>query len=296
MSKHVKEIKAFYCKSFCEGANGGNLAGIVLDADDLTKQEMQKIATLLGFSETAFILKSHHKDYDFKTLFFTPNQQIDICGHAIIAAYTLMRNFDMVEKRTYSHLTEAGRFELEINEMVFAEVQLPEFYSVIEDIKEITESLGIKEDDLMEGLPVQIVSTGLKDLFIPVKNMEKLFSIKADDEKIKEISEKYDVVGYHVFTLDTKQKESTAHCRNFAPLYGINEESATGTSNSALACYLHHYDALEKTSDRTLSFEQGYVMNEPSKIYVKLDIKNHEIKKVKVGGCVGDVKEKIIKI
>lgn len=52
------------------------------------------------------------------------------------------------------------------------------------------------------------------------------------------ISEKYDVVGYHLFTLDIPE-DAAAECRNFAPLYDIPEESATGTSSGALLSYLH---------------------------------------------------------
>ena len=61
--------------------------------------------------------------------------------------------------------------------------------------------------------------------------------MKPDFEKITAVSKKYNVIGYHVFTLETKF-DSTAHCRNFAPLYDIPEESATGTSYGALSCYL----------------------------------------------------------
>ncbi len=44
------------------------------------------------------------------------------------------------------------------------------------------------------------------------------------------------VGGVHALTLDTK--EGIAESRNFCPLYGIDEEAATGTSNGALTYYL----------------------------------------------------------
>ncbi len=79
----------------------------------------------------------------------------------------------------------------------------------------------------------------------------RLNSIKPDFNKVSDISKKYDVTGYHVFTLETLEG-ATAHCRNFAPLYDIPEEAATGTSNGALSCYLYKY-----ASDHLYGFEVG---------------------------------------
>ena len=109
-----------------------------------------------------------------------------------------------------------------------------------------------------------------------------LNSIKPNFEKISNISRKYNAIGYHIFTLDTIGK-SVANCRNLAPLYGINEESATGTANGALASYLFKYNKISNNIKK-LSFEQGYSMNMPSEIIVSLNIKDNEIDQVKVGG------------
>lgn len=291
----MKKIKVFSCQSFCKDNNGGNFAGIVLNQDTLPREGMQGIATYLQFPETAFIQKSGHMNYDFETLFFTPNQQIDLCGHATIAAYTLMRDLGLIEKKIYTHNTMAGILEIDVKDMIYAELELPCFHSIIEDKIAIADSLGLKEEELLDSIPIQIVSTGVKDIFIPVKSKEKLMAIQANHEKIKEISDKYGVVGYHVFTLDTNEAESMAHCRNFAPLYGIDEEAATGTSNSALACYLYQYHILKDTS-KDIIFEQGYVLDNPSEVRVRLETKGAAIKKVKIGGSICNVKEQEITI
>ena len=144
-------------------------------------------------------------------------------------------------------------------------------------------------------LPLQIVSTGLRDVFIPIKSLKELDNIQPDFEKISKISKKYKVIGYHLFTLESKFG-STAHCRNFAPLYGINEESATGTSSAALGCYLFKYGKISKKEANRLVFEQGYSMKKPSEIVVTLKIQNDQIKEVKVGGVALVIKEKELSI
>ncbi|MHB8063985.1 MAG: PhzF family phenazine biosynthesis protein, partial [Ruminiclostridium sp.] len=180
--------------------------------------------------------------------------------------------------------TKAGILQVEyrLDGTIFMSQNSPEFYEII-DKNEIAKSLNISESLIVEHLPIQIVSTGIKDIIIPVNTLETLFSIKPDFERITEISKRYGVVGYHVFTTKTKFN-STAHCRNFAPLYGISEESATGTANGALSCYLYKYRVITEKECSKLIFEQGYSMDKPSEILARLEIENREIKGIKVGG------------
>ena len=73
----------------------------------------------------------------------------------------------------------------------------------------------------------------------------------------------------------------TAACRNFAPLYDIPEESATGTSSGALASYLWKHKAVDSPEMR---FIQGVEMGSPSQINAKLIVNDEEILEVWVGG------------
>jgi len=88
---------------------------------------------------------------------------------------------------------------------------------------------------------------------------------------------------HYVFTLESLDN-SIAQCRNFAPLFGIPEESATGTSNGALGCYLFKYGKISGDQARNIVIEQGYSLKKPSEIFVSLRVKETEIVEVKVGG------------
>ena len=88
-----------------------------------------------------------------------------------------------------------------------------------------------------------------------------------------------EAVGVHAFTL-IKESDVTAICRNFAPLYGINEESATGTASCALACYLFKYYKQQPQ----YVFEQGHNMGEISRIVVNILYHGNVIDSVFVGG------------
>ncbi len=285
-------VKVFTLNAFAKTKDGGNPAGVVIDADSLSEKDMQKIAQKVGFSETAFVQKSDKAD--FKVSFFTPKGEVDLCGHATIATFYLLAAKGLIKPGNYSQETKAGILNLEVKEdnTIFMNQNLPKFFDV-SDKKEIAKSLNISEDAISPDLPVQIVSTGLRDVLIPIKSLKDLFEIKPNFESVSKISKKYDVIGYHLFTLETKFG-SAAHCRNLAPLYDIPEESATGTSNGALACYLFKYGKISKKQADNLVFEQGYSMKKPSEILVQLKIKNDEIAEVKVGGIASNIQEKEI--
>lgn len=283
------KVNVYTLNSFAKAANGGNPAGVVIDDEYLTEQAMRKIAAKVGFSETAFIQKSNKAD--FKVRFFTPNEEVDLCGHATIALFYLLSNKGLIELGVYTQETKAGILKVENKQdgTILMNQSIPQFFETIGK-KEIADSLNISEDKMMSRLPVQIVSTGIRDIFVPIDGIQNLHSIKPDFEKVKEVSKKYGVTGYHIFTLETLCN-STAHCRNLAPLYDIPEEAATGTSNGALSCYLYKHKIVSEDSAKKLVFEQGYSMNKPSEIFTSLLVEDGRITEVKVGGSASDIKE-----
>lgn len=101
------DIKVYTLNAFAKTENGGNPAGVVLSADTLSPADMQKISAKAGFSETAFVKKSEIAD--FKVDFFTPNNQVDLCGHATIATFYMLANKDLIKAGTYTQETKAGR-------------------------------------------------------------------------------------------------------------------------------------------------------------------------------------------
>jgi PhzF family phenazine biosynthesis protein len=275
-------VKVYTLNAFAKTSNGGNPAGVVLHADGLTEEHMQEIAAKMRLSETAFVLES--KNADYKLRFFTPNKEVDLCGHATIAAFYLLASIGEIQSRLYAEETKAGVLKVQCmkDKSIFMNQVNPEFYETL-DKKYIADSLNIEEELITEQLPIQIVSTGLRDVFIPINSLEALYKVQPDFDKITKISEKLNVTGYHLFSLETENK-AIASCRNFAPLYDIPEEAATGTSSGALSCYLYKYGIINKDNCKNLIFEQGYSMGRPSEILAKLEISDGKIIEVKVGG------------
>ena len=303
MKKKIFQIDAFTDRYF-----GGNPAGVVTGAVGLSEEDMRKIAKEMNLSETAFVFESREEGYDYEVRFFTPTQEVDLCGHATIATfYALWENnkalFDS-EKVIYRQKTKAGILPVELNfldkklESVMMTQTTPSFYDRAINLQELAIIMGLNIEDIgIEGRDVapMIVSTGLPDIMLPVKNLSSLKKIKPNLTKLATLSNELGVTGVHAFTMETEEDTSDLSCRNFAPAAGIDEEAATGTSNGALGAYLIKNDILSFTSPRTIVCEQGYYMDRPSKIIVKVEGTSDNML-IKVGGKAVVVLEGTIRL
>lgn len=274
-------MKIYHVNAFTEHLEGGNPAGVVLNADQLTTIDKLNIAKEVGYSETAFVSRSTVAD--FKVEFFTPSDEVDLCGHATIATFSVLFKENIIKSGVYTQETKAGVLEVDIKESgdVYMTQLTPTAYDVV-DSGDVAKSLGISVEDIIE--PVQVFSTGLKDIIVQLKSLHTIKTLKPDFDQITAISKQYDCTGYHVFTLETLHG-STAHCRNFAPLYAIDEEAATGTASGALSGYLFKHNRINSDDGvHILNFEQGYEMNRPSEIHGKITLKNNQVTSVIIGG------------
>ncbi|WP_324822425.1 PhzF family phenazine biosynthesis protein [Sinanaerobacter sp. ZZT-01] len=278
--------------AFTDNLFGGNPAGVVLlpEGQDFPSDEvMVKTAAELRYSETAFI-KEFGAD-TFNIRYFTPASEVDLCGHATIASFYYLLNEGIIESnRIYTNKTLAGDLEIAVNEnSILMDMGEPQIFDTIpqgqatEELYRImgldSENQGICEKYPNLTLLPKKVSTGLIDIMLPVQNESELEKINPDFNALTELSKNYEVVGVHAFTLNTK--DGKIHARNFAPLYDIDEEAATGTSNGALTYYLYDYGMIQ--FDRTYEIIQGEKMGRPSKILTQIERKSGK-EKIKVGG------------
>ncbi|EDM68475.1 MAG: PhzF family phenazine biosynthesis protein [Moritella sp.] len=278
------DIEVLLVNSFTANGKGGNPAGVVLNADKLSDTQKLKIAQAVGYSETAFV--SNDDEVDFEVSFFTTTNEVDFCGHATLATFSIMYQMNLLTAGDYVQRTKAGILPVVIDSdgQVTMDLQLPETLGGF-SYQEIAPVLGIDSAILAStNLPIEVVSTGLADLIIPVP-IGQLDLINPNDLAITDFCKKHDIVGFHVFERCAPGSLFTASCRNFAPLFGIPEESATGSASGALACYLAEHLPL----DNKYIFEQGRAMNCASVITVSVGFQDAKIASVKVGGVANQI-------
>ena len=269
-------VDVYVTAAFSKDNKGGNKAGVVLVRSELTSVQKAAIAKEMGYSETVFVLDSDKAD--FRLQYFTPTEEVPLCGHATIAAFSTLKLLSMLDKPEYTIETEAGILNIYIKEdsLILMEQNCPAYLKILDS--DIFTGC-IQKGFIDHRFPIQIVSTGLNDIMLPVDSAEHLKRLSPDFERIANMTKEKEAVGVHAFTL-IKESDVTAICRNFAPLYGIDEESATGTASCALACYLFKY---YKQQPQYI-FEQGHNMGEISRIVVNLSYHGGVIDSVFVGG------------
>ncbi len=283
-------MKFFIVDAFTDVPFGGNPAGVVL-VDERDESFMQLFARELGYSETAFV--ERRSDSSFHVRFFTPNTEVDLCGHATIAAFTVLLDNGLVaDGRSYIMKTGAGDIPVHLsNGRIMMEQAPPSLGDLFEDVVELAGLLGIEASYIGGSLPPRAVSTGLMDLMVPVMSKLALDSINPDMKALAAYQKKHGLEGIHAFTLDTT--DALACSRNFSPLYGIDEESATGTASGAMTYYLYYYGVLTEF-DKVFRCLQGENLQRPSVIKtVLIDPANPRIL---VGGSGVLISEGIIRI
>ena len=276
MGKSYIKLDVYSVSTFSKNGTGGNKAGVVLPGVSLSENEKIQVARKMKYSETAFISKSTKAD--FKLEYFTPMGEVPLCGHATIGTFIVLKQLKLLKKSNYTIETKAGVMNITIDQdnLVFMEQNTPRFYELLNkiDIDNCFNPMAIDE-----RFPIQVVSTGLKDILLPIDSPTTLENMVPNFSCITELSKEMNCIGIHAFSI-INTTEVTAICRNFAPLYGIEEEAATGTSNCALACYLFRYGLKQSN----YIFEQGYNLGNTSRIYVKIENKNDVITRASVGG------------
>jgi PhzF family phenazine biosynthesis protein len=283
------KVNVYIIHAFCRDNKGGNPAGVVLDADALSTGQMQKVASMAGFPETAFISGSRAGDVSLR--YFTPENEVDLCGHATVASFHLLVKEGRITPGKYIFECHAGLLKARTSDTgeIFLEQPLPKMGKAL-PAKEAAASLRISLDELAEGLPVQIVSAGLPDIMVPIRSREILESIQPDFGRVAEISRKYQAIGYHLFAVN-EEGGAAAVCRNLAPAAGISEESATGTASGALCGYLYYHKRILAGSH---FFHQGESMGLPSIIKANLSAADSgEIERLEIGGAA-KLKEMIV--
>lgn len=279
-------MKFLIVDAFTEETFGGNPAGVVIlpeGADFPSDEICVKTAAELRYSETAFIKQLGENEFNIR--YFTPAAEVDLCGHATIGSFGALMHLGIVSEncQCINH-TLAGDLNISIKDgFVMMDMASPVDISTIDDpaaLKELYDIMGAEYDAEKIKLLPKLISTGLPDIMMPLATQADLNAMEPDMKALSDLSARYEVTGVHAFTLEAEEG-ATAHCRNFAPLYDIDEEAATGTSSGALTYYFYLNDII-KAKD-SCKFIQGEKMARPSAILSEINADENGCL-IKVGG------------
>jgi trans-2,3-dihydro-3-hydroxyanthranilate isomerase len=306
----MKEYRFIQVDVFTDRPFGGNPLAVFPEAEGLTTEEMQRLAREMNLSETTFVLPPQVPEADFKVRIFTPVTELPFAGHPVVGTHWVLAYLGRVDLR--EPVTQVC-FELGVGVLpadlhvasgrvgrVVMTQDRPTFHAVLEDVTDLAAGLGLAPEAIAEtGLPVQVVSTGVPQMMVPVRSLAEVQGLEASQLNIAALNQACRAVGTEcvlVFTFETERPEATVHVRMFAPLLGVLEDPATGSANGALGAYLVHHRAVPVTEPTVhILSEQGAELGRPSTLYVEVDLTGEEVTAVQVGGQVVPVAEGVVR-
>ncbi len=275
----------------------GNQLAVFSEADGLSDEQMQAIARELNLSETTFVLPPEDSECDYRLRIFTPEIELPMAGHPTIGtAFVLARQDPQRLQSACADIRFAERVgvipvRIKVKNGQPATISmvqpLPDFGPVFEQRHIIADMLSLAEEDLLADCPIAAVSCGVPFLFVPVKTLSAVKRISLKLEVWKKHLQGSGFPHVFAFTQETESRQSTVHCRMFAPAMGIPEDPATGAASGPLGCYLLRHGLVSAQQARTMISEQGFEIGRPSHIHIEITTKHGDITRVVVGGeCV----------
>jgi trans-2,3-dihydro-3-hydroxyanthranilate isomerase len=264
----------------------GNQLAVFPEPQGLHTSLMQTITREMNFSECTFIFPPE-RGGDRRMRIFTPGSELPIAGHPTIGSTFALALEGVIAPGRREFVFELGvgptpvTLEWKQSELAFAWMTqpLPEFGAIIEDRSSLAGAIGVKETELVPGLPAQVVSCGLPFLFVPLVSRAAVDSVELDRRALARCSPRIDEAFF--FTTDG---EETVYSRMLAPGLGIAEDPATGGASGPLGCYLFHHKVVSPEAARTMLSLQGVAMKRPSRIHISIDSEADRITRVRVGG------------
>ncbi|GIP34028.1 PhzF family phenazine biosynthesis isomerase [Paenibacillus sp. J2TS4] len=270
----MNEVKVYHYDAFSTIPNKGNPAGVVLDTDGLAEKDMQNIARQAGFSATAFVLDSDTADFRLK--YFTPGHEINLCGHATVAALFALKQEGKAGLYNVINIeTNVGVLPIEIindnNETrIKMKQENPQFISFHGDVERLCHSIGLSVSELDSRYPIVYGSTGIWTLLIPVKSLVSFKRMTPNNDAFPNILIENSRASLHPFSLETIDKNALMHARHFSsPYSGTVEDPVTGTASGVMGAYYLTYikPGLHKAE---FIVEQGQEINRDGRVKVEV--------------------------
>ena len=298
----MRRIPFFVLNAFTETLFSGNPAGVFLNAEQLTADEMRQLADEISL-ESAFVLPGQG-GANLSLRYFTGTREIPLCGHATVSAMTaLARAGRILREGTVRVDTPVGVLRMTLQSRPDGESDvtlfqnLPEFGPPLNPgaVAEVAQALGSTPEAVTAtGLPVQSVSTGSPFLFVPVLSRDRVDAAPKSLEAIARISEEQGTLGVYVFTVeraDSGQTSTWGRC--FAPAAGLNEDPVTGSASGALGCLLARQGTISVDADGVIRFVawQGYAGGRGGNVRIAVTVRDGDVSSVAITGSAVSVAE-----
>lgn len=281
-----QHVRFYFVDVFAREPLNGNPLSLVVNAQDLSRETMQRIAREFNQAETTFLLPATRSHADWRLRSFTPTGvEVTGAGHNALGAWWWLAEAGQLAlsgPRTVFQ-QELGEQVLPVEVLAEQEKEggpwrptaigmmqaAPSFGAIHTDPAKLAAALALEATDLaVEDFPAQVVSTGTAHLLVPVRSREAIKRAQPDARSLYRELRSVGGQGCYLFSLDPVEPDAVAHTRFFNPTVGIVEDPATGSAAGPLTCYLAKHGRI--AAEATVLIEQGYTLMRPSRIEVRV--------------------------
>ncbi|TDC08698.1 PhzF family phenazine biosynthesis isomerase [Streptomyces sp. 8K308] len=266
MTEHAEVLRY---AAFTTEPEGGNPAGVVLDATGLHDAAMQDIAAAVGYSETAFLTPSGRAGR-YEVRYFSPLAEVPFCGHATVAASVALA--EHVGPGELTFLTPVGEVPVVVRQAddggpvaTLSSVEPHQEPVAVADLAEALAALDWSAGDLDPALPPLIAFAGARHLVLAAAGRKRLAALDYDFDRLRDLMLRLDLT---TLQLVWRESPTVFHVRDPFPVGGVVEDPATGAAAAALGGYLRELGLVPPTT--TLTLHQGHDLGRPSLLTVEL--------------------------
>ncbi len=241
MKRRFKQVDVFTAVPY-----RGNPVAVVLDADGLSTEDMQRIARWTNLSESTFVLPPTQPGADYRLRIFTPGAELPFAGHPTVGTAHAVIEAGMVARGKTALIQEcaAGLLPLTIERVggeqhIFVQVPEPTLRPVASD--QYSALRAILHTDWEASAPPHIVSVGAVWLIVQLKDESAVANLAPDLAAMTRLSNALNVGGVTVFARLPKGGRDALKVRAFAPAHGIAEDPVCGSGNACVGAFLAHH-------------------------------------------------------
>ena len=263
-----QQVDAFASRPF-----SGNPVAVVLGADGLETDEMQRIARWMNLSETTFVLEPTAPQPAYRLRIFSPGHELPFAGHPTIGSCHAVLEAGIVAADGGRLVQEcaAGNLPLRIDgsgpeRRIY--VRAPEA-KVVGEFPELARALSAALGrEIAASPPPAALRNGPSWLFVRLERSADVKALEPDLLAIAKLSRKLSVSGISAFAF-VDRGEFAVHIRCFAPAFGVPEDPVTGSANAALPAHLARHGLLVHTGPEYVA-TQATEMGRDGRVFVRV--------------------------
>lgn len=278
---------------FTDEALAGNQLAVVLDAEDMPGELMQRVAREMNFSETTFVMPPGDPSHAARVRIFTPGAELTFAGHPTIGTAWVLWQEKLVPGGATEFVLEEKVGPVQVKAVAESDRTMfwmshprLEFGPTFDRRADMAAALGLEESDLAPGVPMQLASTGAPHLFVALRDKRAVDAAVSDPARLGEVFKDEPEVAVFLFAVDGPGR---FYSRMFAGhVIDIREDPATGSASGPLGAFAVRHGLVPRAGEVSLVSEQGTKMGRRSLVHIKLgyDDAGEIPSRIEVGGSV----------